>query len=116
MKLRRILASRSLAAQRLGVERLEERRLLAVVAARHLFYNESGTASPLRYDGDDGAINANDDLAIAPDKAAYRPGLAFTINRLTNNTKPDSDARVLGANVVWQGQGGTDGGTDYEIF
>jgi len=100
----------------LGLELLEERRLLAVVAARHLFYNESGTASPLRYDGNDGAINANDDLAIAPDKAAYRPGLAFTINRLTNNAKPDSDARVLGSNVVWQGQGGTDGGTDYEIF
>jgi hypothetical protein len=39
-----------------------------------LFYNQSGTASPLRYDGNDLAINSADDGAIATDKVAYRPG------------------------------------------
>jgi hypothetical protein len=39
-----------------------------------LFYNQSGTASPLRYDGNDLAINSADDNAIATDKVAYRPG------------------------------------------
>jgi hypothetical protein len=42
--------------------------------SRLLFYNQSGTASPLRYDGNDLAINAADDNAIAIDKVAYRPG------------------------------------------
>lgn len=44
------------------------------IVGRHLFYNQSGTASPLRYDGNNAAINANDDLAIATDKVAYLPG------------------------------------------
>jgi hypothetical protein len=48
--------------------------VLPQVLARHLFYNESGTVSPLRYDGNDAGINANDDGAIAPDKVAYLPG------------------------------------------
>ncbi len=43
------------------------------VLGRRLFYNESGTASPQRYDGDNAAINANDDNAIATDKVAYLP-------------------------------------------
>src|SRR6185369_11077082 len=41
------------------------------VVARNLFYNNSGTASPLRYDGANAAINADDDAAIAIDKVAY---------------------------------------------
>jgi hypothetical protein len=36
---------------------------------RRLFYNQSGTAT--RYDGNNLAINASDDLAIATDKTAY---------------------------------------------
>jgi hypothetical protein len=44
------------------------------VVGRHLFYNQSGTAGPLRYDGNNAAINANDDLAIATDKVAYLHG------------------------------------------
>jgi hypothetical protein len=39
-----------------------------------LFYNQSGTAGPLRYDGNNAQINANDDLAIATDKSALLPG------------------------------------------
>jgi hypothetical protein len=46
----------------------------AQVVGRRLFYNQSGTAGPLRYDGNNAAINANDDLAIATDKVAYLPG------------------------------------------
>jgi hypothetical protein len=44
------------------------------VAGRWLFYNDSGSASPLVFDGADPAINANDDFAIATDKTAYLPG------------------------------------------
>ncbi|HEY2893925.1 MAG TPA: IPT/TIG domain-containing protein [Pirellulales bacterium] len=44
------------------------------VVGRQLFYNQSGTASPLRYDGNNLAINSADDGAIATDKVAYRPG------------------------------------------
>ena len=40
------------------------------VVGRLLFYNQSG--SPTRYDGNDVAINAADDLAIATDKTAYQ--------------------------------------------
>ncbi len=40
----------------------------ARVVGRHLFYNRS------YHDGRDAGANANDDLAIAPDKEAYRPG------------------------------------------
>ncbi|HTM52799.1 MAG TPA: proprotein convertase P-domain-containing protein, partial [Pirellulales bacterium] len=40
------------------------------IVSRLLFYNQSGTASPLRYDGNDLAINAADDNAIATDKVA----------------------------------------------
>jgi hypothetical protein len=42
---------------------------VSTVAGRHLFYNQSGTAS--RYDGNNLAINASDDAAIATDKTAY---------------------------------------------
>lgn len=105
--------SRSL---RLHVESLEDRRLLAVVSGRHLFYNDSGTARAAALDGSDPAINANDDLAIATDKQAYRPGLSFTTNRLTNNATKNNEARVFGSHVVWQSPGGSDGGTNLEIF
>lgn len=44
------------------------------IVGRRLFYNQSGTSSPLRYDGNNAAVNANDDLAIATDKIAYLPG------------------------------------------
>ena len=39
------------------------------IAGRFLFYNESGTST--RYDGNNLAINASDDNAIASDKTAY---------------------------------------------
>lgn len=41
----------------------------ATVMGRHLFYNQSGTAT--HYDHNDPAINSFDDLAIAADKTAY---------------------------------------------
>ena len=41
----------------------------STIAGRHLFYNQSGTST--RYDGNNLAINASDDLAIATDKTAY---------------------------------------------
>jgi hypothetical protein len=44
-------------------------QLTSTIAGRHLFYNQSGTAS--RYDGNNLAINASDDAAIATDKTAY---------------------------------------------
>ena len=39
------------------------------VVGRHLFYNQSGTST--RFDGNNLAINASDDNAIATDKTAY---------------------------------------------
>jgi hypothetical protein len=57
------------------------------VVGRHLFYNQSGTASPLRYDGNDAAINANDDLAIASDKTALLPGQTATFANVSSYTK-----------------------------
>ena len=44
-------------------------QLTSTIAGRHLFYNQSGNST--RYDGNDLAINASDDLAIATDKTAY---------------------------------------------
>ena len=41
----------------------------ATIAGRRLFYNQSGTST--RYDGNNLAINASDDNAIATDKTAY---------------------------------------------
>jgi len=46
----------------------------STIVGRQLFYNESGASAPLRYDGNNPAINADDDLAIATDKSAYLPG------------------------------------------
>ena len=89
----------------------------ATVVARKLFYNQSGTGGgTVRYDGNDAAINSLDDAAIATDKIAYRPDVTFTIRRLTTNAFFDSEPRVLGATVMWQGRGGMDAGTDEEIF
>jgi Ca2+-binding RTX toxin-like protein len=48
--------------------------LNARVVGRRIFYNQSGTASPLIYDGNNAAINSNDDRAIATDKVALLPG------------------------------------------
>ncbi len=60
----------------------------ASVVGRHLFYNQSGTPSPLRYDGNNLAINANDDLAIATNKSAYLPGSgAATFANVSSYTK-----------------------------
>jgi hypothetical protein len=53
----------------------------ASVVGRRLFYNQSGTAA--RYDGNNLAINASDDNAIATDKTAYlweAPGAATFAN------------------------------------
>ncbi|MGE4136240.1 MAG: aryl-sulfate sulfotransferase [Pirellulales bacterium] len=43
-------------------------QVTSTVAGRQLFYNQSA------FDGNDAAINAADDGAIAPDKTAYLPG------------------------------------------
>lgn len=40
----------------------------------------------------------------------------FDIEPLTDNAVVDSNPRVYGNRAVWQGAGGTDGGTDSEIF
>ena len=36
--------------------------------------------------------------------------------QLTNNSTDDFDPQISGSNVAWYGSGGTDGGTDTEIF
>jgi hypothetical protein len=60
----------------------------STVVGRRLFYNQSGTAGPLRYDGNNAAINANDDLAIATNKVAYLPGAgASTFANVSSYTK-----------------------------
>jgi hypothetical protein len=100
----------------LKIEVLEPRQMLSAVVGRQLFYNQSGAVTPLRFDGNDPAINANDDAAIATDKVAYRPAVAPQVRQLTNNNTVDQNPQVYGNTVVWQGQGGTDAGTDYEIF
>jgi hypothetical protein len=61
---------------------------VASVVGRYLFYNQSGTDLPLRYDGNNTAINAADDLAIASDKVAYLPGSgAATFDNLSSYAK-----------------------------
>jgi hypothetical protein len=60
----------------------------AQVVGRQLFYNQSGTSSPLRYDGNNAAINSNDDNAIALDKVAYIPnGVASTFANVSSYSK-----------------------------
>ena len=54
------------ALERAVMETLEQRRLLANVAAAHLFYNQSA------FDGGDPYLNAADDAAIATDKVPLR--------------------------------------------
>lgn len=92
------------------LEALEERRLLTAVAGEHLFYNGSS------FDGNDTAADAADDGAIAPDKSAFLSQVLFSNEQLTTNLTFDSEPRVYGDKLVWQGRGGTDGGTDEEIF
>ncbi len=53
----------------------------AVVVATHVFYNNSS------WDGDDPAANGDDDLAIASDKVALRPGQTATILNYTSFDK-----------------------------
>ena len=51
---------------------------VATVSGRYLFYNQSG------YDGNDAALNAADDAAIATDKVALRPGQKATFVNLSS--------------------------------
>jgi|GEM_PF-5650061 len=95
---------------RLSLEPLEVRRLLTTFAGANIFYNDSW------FDGNDTAANAADDNAIAPDKSPFFASVLFDVQQLTNNLTSDSNPRVYGDKVVWQGTGGTDGGTDDEIF
>ncbi len=92
------------------LERLEERRLLTAVVGQQIFYNDS------KFDGNDGAINAADDGAIAVDKTPFLSQVLFNAQQMTTNTDYDSNPRVYGDKIVWQGRGGTDAGTDDEIF
>ncbi len=92
------------------VELLEDRRLLATIAGRQVFYNQSV------FDGHDAAISAADDAAIATNKAPYLATVQFQIEPLTDNATYDTNPRVYGDKIVWEGRGGTDGGTDEEVF
>ena len=92
------------------LEALEERRLLTAVVGQHIFYNGSS------FDGNDTAANAADDGAIAPDKSPFLSQVLYDPEQLTTNLTFDSEVRVYGEKLVWQGRGGTDGGTDDEIF
>jgi hypothetical protein len=63
-------------------ERLEPRVLYAAtVVARQVFYNNSG------FDGRNVAVNAQDDAAIAADKAALLPGQTATFANYTSYDK-----------------------------
>ncbi len=95
---------------RLHLEPLEHRRLLTTLAGARIFYNGSW------FDGNDTAANAADDGAIALDKSAFFSNVLFDVQPLTANPTTDSNPRVFGDKVVWQGTGGTDAGTDDEIF
>jgi hypothetical protein len=53
----------------------------SVVVGRYVFYNHSS------YDGNDAAANADDDAAIAPDKAPLRPYGPLTNANVTNYTR-----------------------------
>lgn len=84
----------------------------ATVVGRHLFYNQSGTASPLRYDGNDAAINDHDDLAIATNKSAYLPGSGAAIfANVSSYTKG-----INGLMVDLQGTHGDIGVDDFEFY
>jgi hypothetical protein len=48
-----------------------------------------------------------------PYAGAFAPG---SLTQLTLNDADDSAPQISGGRVVWQGTGGADGGTDYEIF
>lgn len=47
---------------------------------------------------------------------ALASGFEVTIQQLTSNNTVDQFPQIWGSNVVWQGVGGSDGGTDNEIF
>jgi ELWxxDGT repeat protein len=53
----------------------------AAVVGRHVFYNNS------KFDGNDGAANAADDAAIAPDKVALLPGQSPDFANVTSYDK-----------------------------
>ncbi len=55
-------------------------------------------------------------LLLATLATEVHAGPAFTVTRLTTNSKVDSNPQVFGSDVVWQGIGGSDAGADYEIF
>jgi len=82
---------------------LSEAIASTTVVGRRLFYNQSGTASPVRYDGNNPAINADDDLAIATDKSAYLPGSgSATFANVSSYTKG-----INGIMIDLQGTHGT---------
>ena len=79
------------------------------VVGRQLFYNQSGTASPLRFDGNNAAINSNDDGAIALDKVAYIPnGVASTFANVSSYSKG-----INGIMIDLAGSHGTIESTDF---
>jgi hypothetical protein len=83
----------------------------AQIVGRRLFYNQSGTAAPLRYDGNNAAINANDDLAIATNKSAYLPGSgAATFANVSSYAKG-----INGVMLDLQGVHGAITATDFEF-
>ena len=63
------------------IEPLERRLLMAAVAGRFVFYNDSA------FDGNGAAAGAADDAAIATDKQALRPGQAASFANYTSYSK-----------------------------
>ena len=87
---------KSLARTTLSIDLLEDRRMMSVtspvetvyrdlvsveVVDRHLFYNNSA------FDGNNGAIGAADDVAIADDKSALLPGQSATFANYTSYSR-----------------------------
>jgi len=83
-------------ARRLGIETLESRLLLSITSAsvvgRDVFYNNSF------YDGNNPAINAADDEAIATNKQALLPGQTATFANYTSYSKGINGVMVDVAN------------------
>ena len=74
----------------------------AVVLGRHIFYNQSA------FDGNDSTANASDDLAIAVDKTALRPGETATFSNYTSYHRG-----INGIMVDIDGLPGTPQATDF---
>ena len=55
-------------------------------------------------------------LVLCCSKSAHASGFSITVEQLTTNSTVDQMPQVWGSNIAWQGVGGSDSGTDNEIF